>query len=383
MTLHRDDLARLRRNFVPAAAEESFSLPAECYTDSAYLAADQEAIFARSWQFVCHGERLREPGQYFAFEIQGQPLFAVRDQAGELRAFYNVCKHRAHGLVQGAGKKRLITCPYHAWAYGLDGKLKAAPLSDHVKNFNKDEICLTSVRVEEFCGFVFVNLDQDAVPLAVQSEGLADEIHAWVPDLDQLTFAHRMTFDIKSNWKNVVDNFLECYHCPGAHKDFASLVEMDTYKVVTHGIYSSHCAKAGKVANTAYKIDDADVTDHAVWWLWPTTCLMRYPGEGNIIVLNVVPTGPETTFETYDFYFLQDQPKPSQMEAIDYLRDVLQQEDIDIVESVQRGMGTPAFDQGRFVTDPEGSGMSEHGVHHFHKLVIEAYAGAVERSGKA
>ena len=102
---------------------------------------------------------------------------------------------------------------------------------------------------------------------------------------------------------------------------------------------------------------------------------MRYPGEGNIIVLNVIPTGPETTFETYDFYFLQDHPKPSQMEAIDYLRDVLQQEDIDIVESVQRGMRTPAYEQGRFVTDPEGSGMSEHGVHHFHRLVIEAYEG--------
>ena len=257
MALHRDDLEKLRRNFEPAAADNSHSLPATCYTDPAYLTVDQDAIFFRTWQFVCHSERLRAPGQYLAFEIQGRPLFAVRDKKGELRAFYNVCKHRAHGLVQGEGKKHVITCPYHAWAYGLDGKLRSAPHTENIKNFNKDDICLTAVQAEIFCGFVFVNLDPEAAPLAEQSGDLAQEIHALVPDLDQLTFAHRLTFDIQSNWKNVVDNFLECYHCPGAHKDFASLVEMDTYKVVTHGIYSSHIAKAGNVANTAYKIDDA------------------------------------------------------------------------------------------------------------------------------
>ena len=373
MTVHRVDLAKVRRNFEPAAAERSYSLPADCYTDPAYFELERTAIFRRTWQFVCHGERLSEPGLYVAFEIQGQPLFAVRDREGVLRAFYNVCQHRAHALVKGEGRKTLITCPYHAWAYGLDGRLRTAPRTEHLAGFEKEKICLTAVRVEEYCGFVFVNLDPDATPLAELAGGLADEIHALVPDLAQLTFAHRLTFDIESNWKNVVDNFLECYHCPGAHKDFASLVQMDTYKVVTHGIYSSHIAKAGNVANTAYKIDDATVTDHAVWWLWPNTCFMRYPGEGNIIVLNVIPTGPETTFETYDFYFLQDEPKPSQVEAIDYLRDVLQREDIDIVESVQRGMRTPAYEQGRFVTDPEGSGYSEHGVHHFHALVIQAY----------
>ncbi|MEM7171787.1 MAG: ring-hydroxylating oxygenase subunit alpha [Pseudomonadota bacterium] len=369
------DLTAMRRRFKPDAADDSYSLPAFCYTEDRYLELDREAIFYRTWQFVCHVERLRQPGSYLTFEVQDRPFFAVRNRQGQLRAFYNVCKHRAHELVTGEGKKNAITCPYHAWTYDLDGRLRSAPHTKHIKNFEKSEICLSEIQIEEFCGFVFVNLDPDAASLAELSGGLAAEIHEWVPDLEQLTFAHRLTFEIKSNWKNVVDNFLECYHCHVAHRDFASLVEMDTYKVVTHGIYSSHMAKAGNVSNTAYKIDDASVTDHAVWWLWPNSCLMRYPGEGNIIVLNVIPTGPETTFETYDFYFLQDHPKPSQMEAIAYLRDVLQQEDIDIVESVQRGMRTPAFEQGRFITDPEGSGLSEHGVHHFHDLVIKAYEG--------
>ena len=111
MALHRDDLAKIRKNFEPAAADDSYSLSAACYTDPAYLQIDREAIFYRTWQFVCHGERLKEPGRYVTFEIQGRPLFAVRDKKGDLRAFYNVCKHRAHELlVQGEGQTSTSSC---------------------------------------------------------------------------------------------------------------------------------------------------------------------------------------------------------------------------------------------------------------------------------
>ena len=175
------------------------------------------------------------------------------------------------------------------------------------------------------------------------------------------------------NWKILIDNFLECYHCPVAHKDFVSLVDMKTYQVTTHGIYSSHMAKAGLAGNTAYDVTGASVTDHAVWWLWPNSCLLRYPGEGNFVVLHVIPTGPETTFETYDFFFSSDTPSQAQEEAIEYMDKVLQREDIDLCESVQRGMRSPGFERGRFMIDPSGGGLSEHGVHHFHGLVLEAY----------
>ncbi|MEM7240056.1 MAG: RHO alpha subunit C-terminal catalytic domain-containing protein, partial [Pseudomonadota bacterium] len=183
-------------------------------------------------------------------------------------------------------------------------------------------------------------------------------------------------YDIKSNWKNVVDNFLECYHCPTAHKDFCTLVDMDTYKVTTYGIYSSHMAEAGKASNSAYAVDNATVTDHAVWWLYPNTCLMRYPGRGNFIVMHVIPAGPERTLETYDFFFETPEKIPAEEDAIRYIDEVLQAEDIALVESVQRGMNTPAFTQGRIVHDPDGSGKSEHAVHHFHGLVLDAYADA-------
>jgi phenylpropionate dioxygenase-like ring-hydroxylating dioxygenase large terminal subunit len=238
-------------------------------------------------------------------------------------------------------------------------------------------MCLDQVQVEEFCGFIYVNLDAGAPPLADLSGDLATEIRHWAPDVDKLTFAHRLTYQIKSNWKNVVDNFLECYHCPTAHKDFCTLVDMDTYKVTTHGIYSSHMAEVGKTANAAYSVDNVSVTDHAVWWLWPNTCIMRYPGRGNMIIMHVLPNGPDSTYETYDFFFETSAVTEGEVEAIKYIDKVLQVEDIGLIESVQRGMNTPAFQQGRIVYDPSGSGKSEHAVHHFHGLVLDAYEKAV------
>ncbi len=351
----------------------SWSINSRCYQDPKFLQLDQEQIFHRSWQFLCHESKLASPENYIAADIQGQSVFATRDHNGELRAFYNVCKHRGHELVSGEGKKKIIVCPYHAWSYSLDGKLKAARRSEFLKNFDQSKICLDQVRVEVFCHLVFVNLDVDAKPLAEQSEGLAGEIMSYAHDLADLKFAHRLTYNLKANWKSVVDNFLECYHCPVAHKDFCTLVDMDTYKVKTHGIYSSHMAKAGLPGNNAYTVDDATVTDHAVWYLWPNTTLMRYPGRGNFMVWRFIPTGPETTYEEFDFFFETDEPNEAELEAIKFIDDVLQPEDIGLVESVQRGMNTPAFNHGRFLVDPKESGMSEHAVHHFHGLILQAY----------
>ncbi|MEM8811267.1 MAG: ring-hydroxylating oxygenase subunit alpha [Pseudomonadota bacterium] len=370
--------ARIARGFDRNPAR-SQSLLAEAYTDPTWFALERDAVFAQSWQWVCHGEKLRHPGSYVALDVAGRPICIVRDRDGVLRAFYNVCKHRAHELLRGEGRTNRIMCPYHAWTYDLTGRLRRAPHTESLTDFDPSTICLDAIQVEEFVGFVFVNLSPDAPPLAEQSGALGAEISHWAPDIDNLTFSHRLTYDIRSNWKNVVDNFLECYHCPTAHKDFCTLVDMDTYKVTTHGIYSSHMADAGQSTNTAYSVADATVRTHAVWWLWPNTCLMRYPGRGNMIVMHIIPVGPDQTFETYDFFFETAEPIEAELEAIRYIDEVLQAEDIALVESVQRGMNTPAFSQGRIVHDPDGSGKSEHAVHHFHGLVLDAYAAASAR----
>jgi len=356
----------------------SWSLHSDAYTDPPWFEIDQQSIMATTWQWLCHVERLREAGSYMAETIAGMPIVAVRGKDGVLRAFYNVCQHRAHELLEGSGVTDSIICPYHAWTYDLSGALSSARKTRNMARFDVSNICLSGVQVTEFGGFVYVNLDADAAPLAEQAGDLGDEIARWAPDVAELTHARRLTYEVSSNWKNLVDNFLECYHCHIAHPAFVSLVDMSTYQVTTHGIYSSHMAKAGTTENAAYDVAEATVREHAVWWLWPNTCLLRYPGRGNLMVLRIIPVGIDRTVETLDFFLEDAEPNEAEIESIRFMDEVLQVEDISLVESVQRGMSTPGFDQGRIVFDPKGSGLSEHGVHHFHGLVLDAYRAAGE-----
>jgi phenylpropionate dioxygenase-like ring-hydroxylating dioxygenase large terminal subunit len=366
------DVDRIASGFHQDPAQ-SMSLRAEAYTDLAWAQVDLAGIFAKTWQWVCHVEKFREPGSYVSASVAGMPVAVVRDRNGGLRAFYNVCKHRAHELLAGSGTTRNIVCPYHAWTYGLDGQLKAARRADRMETFDKSQICLDQVQVEEFGGMIYVNLDPAAAPLGEQAGDLAEQIARWAPDVADLTHAKRLRYEVATNWKNVIDNFLECYHCHIAHKEFVELVDMDTYEVKTYGIWSSHFAEAGKHENAAYDVSGASVSEHAVWWLWPNTCLLRYPGRGNFMVFQVLPAGPDRTLETWDFYLETTDLNDAEVDSVRYIDEVLQVQDIRLVESVQRGMRTPAFDQGRIVYDPAGSGLSEHGGHHFHGLVLDAY----------
>ncbi len=366
----------IRGRFDPDPAR-SYSLASWLYTDAEIFAAEKQAIFYRSWQLAGHTEQVRGPGDYTVCQIGDESIIVIRGDDGVLRAFYNVCQHRAHELLEGSGRTSVIVCPYHAWSYHIDGRLRTARGSDKVARFDAGEFCLKPVRVEEFCTFVFVNLDADAAPLAHEAVGLAGEIHEYAPDLDSLTHAHRLTYEVKANWKTIIDNFLECFHCPVAHRAFADLVDMASYRVVTHEIWSSHHASAGTRENAAYDVSGADVTHQAVWWLWPNTCFLCFPGSSNIMAWRMSPAGPERTLETFDFYFLERTPDAQQREAIEYIDTVLQPEDIAIVESVQRGMHSRGYSAGRFMVNPEGDGHSEHGVHHFHSLVIDA----LERDG--
>jgi choline monooxygenase len=357
--------------------ERSLSLPPACYTEPRFLDLERAEIFDRSWQFLCHPEKLRGPGSLCIGNILGRSVFAVRGSDGQVRAFYNVCRHRGHELIRQDGQARVISCPYHAWCYNLDGSLRAAPGTECLVGFRKEDYGLRSVAVEEFAGLLFVNLDPGAEPLARTAGELQAEVARYAPDLGRLTLAHRLTYTIQANWKAVVDNFLECRHCPVAHRDFCTLIDMNTYEVDNRGLFISHMAKAKAKAsaNSAYDMSSATVTDHAVWYLWPNMALMRYPGRGNFMVWRFLPDGPETTKEIFDFYFETPTPTAEEQEAIRYIDQVLQQEDINIVESVQRGMHSPGYSRGPYLIDPRRSGLSEHGVHHFHAMLAKAYRG--------
>lgn len=353
---------------------QSYTLPARYYTDPAIFEAEKSAIFYRSWYYAGHVSQVAEPGQFLTCRIHQQNVIVIRARDGALNAFFNVCAHRGHELLDGCGRTNLIRCPYHAWAYDLDGTLKAARNSENVEGFDKSEFTLRPVRVEVFCGLVMINLDPDAVPFAEQTEGLEDEIRSFVPSVDRLEFAQRDTYDVPANWKTMIDNFLECYHCHTAHKDFVDLVDMDTYRTVTHGIYSSQLAGAPRTTSAnAYEFEPGEVDfGYAGWFVWPNISIWAYPGEPNLSVLQMTPAGPERCIEYQDWFVPDGKPTKQLSDAMAYQKDVLQPEDIGLCESVQRGLHSMAYNQGRFIVDRGRTELSEHAVHHFQALVRTA-----------
>ena len=361
--------------------EDSFTLPARFYHDSDIHELEKEAILYCNWWYAGHISQLQTPGDFISTRIADQNVFVIRDRTHSIKGFYNVCQHRGHELVNGCGHANVIVCPYHAWSYDLDGTLKSARNTDKMPGFDKCDFSLKEIRVEIFCGLVFINLDAHASPLATQAAGLESEIRSFCPTVDDLAFAQRDTYNVESNWKVMVDNFLECYHCHTAHRDFVSLVDMDSYRSTVHDIYSSHVSRAAKSTNNAaYKFDVGDVDfGYAGWFLWPNTTIWAYPGEPNLSVLQMIPNGAGDTIEHQDWFVPDGKPSEQLTDAMAYQKDVLQPEDIGLCESVQKGLKSKGYNQGRFIIDDKLSHLSEHAVHHFQRLVLNSLEGFINK----
>jgi len=351
----------------------SYTLPARLYTSPETFAQEAEAVFFRSWMYAGHTEDLAEVGSYITCQILDQNIMIVRGKDRQLRAFYNVCSHRAHELVKGAGRAKVIVCPYHAWSYHIDGRLRTARGSEKVDGFNADEFCLKPVKVEEFGPLIFINLDPAAASMASQTGDMLAEIRQQIPEFDRLTRVSTQTWELKANWKVIVDNFLECYHCKNAHPAFAELVDLDTYRSVTHGIYSTHLSKSGRSNNKAYKFSADDASQiGAFWWLWPTFTINAAPGPANMAVFYILPLGPDRSVEVTEYFFGSKEMDADQKARLDYANNVLTIEDNNICEAVQRGLNQRGYSQGRFIVDRDRTEISEHAVHHFHTLVAQA-----------
>lgn len=374
MLYERDsDIFGLDR-FDPANPQRSYTLPANLYYDPNVYRAEQESVFRRSWNFVCHQSQLDAPGSYTTTKVGDQNIAVVRGRDGVIRGFHNVCSHRAHQLLTGEGKTRMIVCPYHAWTYELDGKLRSNAVTDTLEDFKSEEFCLKPVQVEVFLGLVWVNLDLKATPLSAQSGGFGEEVRKFVEDPETLVFAGRLTFEIKANWKNVVENFQECYHCPPAHPALVELFDHGIYRTKNYGICSSHIAPA-REDNSAYKFDAAKAGNklmYAAWYLWPNLTFNVFPGRRNMSLMHIMPTGPETTYEHWDFFLDEATPNEEEDAAIKYIKEILQPEDIGLVESVQRGLHSMVYSQGRLVIDKDLTSNSEHGIHHFQTMYYNA-----------
>ncbi len=351
-------------------SDDSYSLPAGYYTDSEILAREHERIFYRCWNFVGHRSQFRKPGDFVTCKVGDESIIVIRDRDDRLEAFYNVCRHRGHWLLEDSGHVDVIICPYHGWTYNTDGTLRFARKSKNVPGFDSGKFCLAPVRVEIFSGFVFVNLDPDAAALSAQMPGLEQELRDYEPRIDELTLVHRKELVIESNWKNLVDNYNENYHTPVVHSVLASILD-ESYRVVAHGNYISHSSDARPGLEGGFDVEGANYPQHLNWWLWPNLCPMSLPG-GGFRMLHIMPDGPERSRETYDFYLPYTEPTEAQWRQINFAADVVNGEDVGVAEGIQRGQRSRSFDRSYIMLDPERGAWSEHAVSHFKNLVLQA-----------
>jgi carnitine monooxygenase subunit len=324
-------------------------LPWAGYSDPETLARERREIFERSWQYAGHVGELEQPGDFVATSAGHVPVALVRGAAGELRAFLNVCRHRGHEVVSGRGNRKTLQCPYHAWTYGLDGTLRTAPRSDREPGFAADGLSLVPLRLETLGPLVFVNPDADAAPLPDVLDGVPDKLGG----LDELVFHSRAPYEVEANWKVVMENYLECYHCPVAHPGFSREVDVDP---------DSYVLEAGEWTSSQYaRSRNGDGRGH-FHFVWPATRINVFPGVPNLSVGTAVPVSPTRTAGFFDYFFGPDVTSEEAEELIAFDSQV-GAEDRALVESVQRGIGTSLLTEGRLL--PE----SEKLIAHFQALV--------------
>jgi len=348
------------------------TLPGWAYTDPAVWEAEKRAIFYRHWHFACHESALDAPGKYVTTAIHDQELFLTRGHDGEVRGFYNVCAHRGHPLVEGEGQKNRLVCPYHAWTYDLTGRLVGARGSNRTEGFVRSDICLSGVRVESLLGLLFVNLDPDAPPLADYAAGLPEAIRAALPRFDEFGPQDGGTYmgaEVACNWKALVDNFLECYHCEPAHPGFFRLLDVcGTKHRFGANFTEQHIPPTREPALAPYPLDPAhDVLDGTFWLLYPNTIFGYLPGTPSLSVSRVDALSPGRCRRVRQYLGLPGVRGAADEERARWARNAVVAEDIAICEAVQRGMHSRGFTQGLYIVNPDNEDYTEECLRFFHR----------------
>jgi len=338
------------------------ALPARFYVDAHSHELDRRAVFARSWQLLARESQLAHTGDHVVGEIAGVPLLIARGDDGELRALHNVCRHRAGplALCDGRGAKRL-RCHYHGWTYALDGQLLSAPEMQTAADFNIASVRLPQARVASWRGLVFVSLDEHAPPL----DELLDGMDARLGDhaIENHAFHARESYDIACNWKTYIDNYLEGYHVPHIHPELNRMLDYRSYVVETSRWHSLQHSPL-ESGDALYGSGEA-----LYWFVWPNTMLNVMPGR--MQTNRVLPIGPEHCRVVFDYYY----PAAAENAGARYLHDrafsdLVQREDVEMCEHVQRGLASGSYIAGRL------NPLRENGVHHFHELLRAAYRSA-------
>jgi choline monooxygenase len=344
----------------------AWTLPAQLYTDPHAFANEQEKIFGRTWQLVGHRRQVEKPGDYFTTEVAREPLLIVRGIDDRLRAFFNVCRHRAGPPAEGCGSRKVFRCVYHGWTYALDGSLLHSTEMEGVEGFRHEDFALAPVRCEEWFNLVFVNLDLQAAPLAETLGVLPPQAARF--DFTSMKFFERRTYDMKCNWKTYVDNYLEGFHLPTVHPGLNRELDFNAYTVEP---YARHVrqfspirgAQPGDSTPRRYPEARDDLTSD-YFWIFPNWMLNCYPD--NVSVNMIVPVEAEHTLAIFDWYLPEQQLNSPAAQASVNFSDQIQLEDISICEAVQKNLHSRSYQHGRF------SATQEKGVHAFHRMCAEA-----------
>ena len=345
-----------------AALEDAFTIPGPWYTDPRVSALERRAVFGRSWQAVGRADQVATPGQYLTAEVGGEPVVVVRGSDGALRAFFNVCRHHAAAVcTEAQGTAPSLRCPYHGWTYSLEGALRGTPDFDGVKGFVREAQGLVPMAAGVWEQFVFVRVDPEGGSLEDFVGTMAGQARPL--GLSALRFVERRVYQFDSNWKVFVDNYLDGgYHVPFLHKGLDSVLDYAAYTIENgprHCLQSSPLRDAGKDPATAA----VRVGERAMYfWLYPNFMVNWYEG---VMDTNLVrPLGQDRTEVVFDFYFADDgeAARAGNRASID-VGQRIQDEDTGICASVQRGLGSRAYQAGRL------SVRREAGEHLFHRLL--------------
>jgi choline monooxygenase len=358
--------------------ECAHTLASRFYTDPAILDVEKARIFRRTWQLVgtldhACGEvnglkrTIADRESFFTADVAGEPVVVVRDKEGTLRAFSNVCRHRAGPIALGSGCKNVLRCAYHGWTYTLDGRLIGTPDVEGIEFFDRSTMGMVPLRLEIWEGFLFVNFDRDAEPLSAYLGGIPEQARGF--QFEGLQFAERRDYIIHCNWKVYVDNYLEGYHIPIAHPGLMREIDYSQYRTDTFRYHSQQFAPI-----RAMKPEDAEQRFYApgngtqealYFWIFPNLMLNIYPD--NVSTNLIVPLSQDKTLTIFEWFFhdATSEKVQERMKKAIAFSDEVQQEDIGLCENVQRGLQSSLYDRGRY------SVKRENGVHHFHLLLGE------------
>ena len=319
------------------------TLPWSWYADPAVLSREQELVFRRTWQYAGRAEVVREPGSRLVARAGDVPVVVVRARDGVLRAFVNVCRHRGSVLVSEDGQGETIQCPYHAWTYDLDGRLRRAPRAE-AEGLDVSDVSLAPVAVDVWGPFVFVNAaGPDAEPLGEWLGDLPELVRAGGLDVDAIAFELRSEYEVAANWKVAAENYLECYHCPVAHRDFSAAIDVtpEAYVLEERPAFASQWARS-RESGAAGQFH----------YVWPNLKLNVYPGRPNLSIGPIFPAGVDRTVGFLDYFFAPGEDEQWKRDLFEF-DDRVGAEDRVLVERVQAGVSSGAIASGRLLPESE------------------------------